>query len=159
MKGYVADIEDLTEEGTDFRKVLYTGQHLQLVLMALKPGEDIGMETHATHDQFFRIEKGRGEAEIDGVTHKIKGGDAVIVPAGARHNLTNTGDKPLRLYTIYGPPNHIDRLVQPMKSDALASTEVFGGVATEAVPVVRGTPPARPDHLPGQGSASATASG
>ena len=131
MKGYVADIEKLTEDNSDFRLVLHTGHHLQLVLMALKPGEDIGMETHATHDQFFRIEKGKGKVEIDGVTHKVKGGDAIIVPAGARHNLTNTGDTPLRLYTLYGPPNHIDGLDQPKKSDAMKSDEVFDGVASE----------------------------
>jgi mannose-6-phosphate isomerase-like protein (cupin superfamily) len=131
MKGYVADIETLTEENTDFRQVLYTGHHLQLVLMALPPGQDIGVETHATHDQFFRIEKGRGQVEIDGVTHKVKSGDAIIVPAGARHNLTNTGEKSLRLYTLYGPPNHVDKLVEKRKADALASREVFDGVASE----------------------------
>lgn len=131
MKGYVADIEKLTEHNADYRQVLYTGPHLQLVLMALKPGEDIGMETHVTHDQFFRIEKGKGTVEIDGITHKIKGGDGIIVPAGARHNLSNTGDTQLRLYTIYGPPNHLDKLNQPKKSDALASTEVFDGAASE----------------------------
>jgi mannose-6-phosphate isomerase-like protein (cupin superfamily) len=99
--------------------------------MTLAPGQDIGMETHATHDQFFRIEKGHGAVEIDGTRHKIKAGDGMIVPAGAKHNLINTGDKSLRLYTIYGPPNHIDKLVQKKKSDAMASTEVFGGVASE----------------------------
>jgi mannose-6-phosphate isomerase-like protein (cupin superfamily) len=131
MKGFVADIETLTEENTDFRQVLYTGHHLQLVLMALTPGQDIGIETHATHDQFFRIEKGHGEVEIDGVARKVKGGDAIIVPAGARHNLTNTGEKTLRLYTLYGPPNHVDKLVEKRKADALASSEVFDGVASE----------------------------
>ena len=131
MKGYVADIEDLTEDNHDFRQVLYTGQHLQLVLMALQPGQDIGSETHATHDQFFRIEKGRGEIVIDGTTTPVKGGDGIIVPAGALHNLRNTGDKALRLYTLYGPPNHIDKLVEKRKSDALASQEVFDGVASE----------------------------
>ncbi len=131
MKGYVANIEDLTEENHDFRQVLYTGQHLQLVLMALKPGQDIGSETHATHDQFFRIEKGRGEIVIDGVTTPIKGGDGIVVPAGAVHNLKNTGDKLLRLYTLYGPPNHIDHLVQGQKAQAEASHEVFDGVPTE----------------------------
>ena len=130
MKGYVADIETLTEDNADFRQVLYTGHHLQLVLMALKPGEDIGMETHATHDQFFRIEKGKGEVEIDGVTHKIKGGDGIIVPAGARHNLTNTGDTSLRLYTIYGPPNHVDQLEQVTKAVAQTSSEHFDGRVT-----------------------------
>jgi mannose-6-phosphate isomerase-like protein (cupin superfamily) len=131
MKGYVANIEVLTEENHDFRQVLYTGQHLQLVLMALEPGQDIGSETHATHDQFFRIEKGRGEIVIDGTTTQVKGGDGIIVPAGALHNLKNIGDKPLRLYTLYGPPNHIDHLVQGEKSQAEASHEVFDGVPTE----------------------------
>lgn len=131
MNGYTADIETLTEENSDFWRVLYTGHHLQLVLMALKPGEDIGMETHKTHDQFFRIEKGHGEVVIDGTRRKVKGGDAIIVPAGALHNLINTGDKPLRLYTLYGPPNHIDGLLEKRKVDAQASTEVFDGVATE----------------------------
>ncbi len=131
MKGYVADIENLTEDNDAFRQVLYTGQHLQLVLMALTPGQDIGSEIHSTHDQFFRIEKGRGEIVIDGITTPVKSGDGIIVPAGARHNLKNTGDKPLRLYTLYGPPNHIDRLVQASKSAAEASHEVFDGVPTE----------------------------
>ncbi len=131
MKGYVAQIEDLTEENHNFRQVLYTGQHLQLVLMALKPGQDIGFETHTTHDQFFRIEKGRGEIVIDGATTPVKSGDGIIVPAGALHNLKNTGDKPLRLYTLYGSPNHIDQLVQANKSMATASHEVFDGGTTE----------------------------
>jgi mannose-6-phosphate isomerase-like protein (cupin superfamily) len=131
MKGYLADIERLTEQNNAFRQVLYTGRHLQLVLMALEPGQDIGLETHKTHDQFFRIEEGDGEVLIDGVTHTIKAGDGIIVPAGARHNLTNTGDRALRLYTLYGPPNHIDKLVQQDKSDAEASTEVFDGVTSE----------------------------
>ena len=131
MKGYVADIETLTEENADFWQVLYTGHHLQLVLMSLLPSQDIGIETHATHDQFFRIEKGKCEVRIDGVARKVKGGDAIMIPAGARHNLTNTGDKPLRLYTLYGPPNHIDKLVEKRKADALASSEVFDGAASE----------------------------
>lgn len=131
MKGYVANIEDLTEGNHNFRQVLYTGQHLQLVLMALQPGQDIGSETHATHDQFFRIEKGRGEIVIDGATTAVKSGDGIVVPAGALHNLRNTGDKALRLYTLYGPPNHIDKLMQKHKSDAEASQEVWGGVASE----------------------------
>ena len=131
MKGYTANIESLTEDNHDFRQVLYTGQHLQLVLMALKPGQDIGSEVHSTPDQFFRIEKGRGEIVIDDTTTPVKSGDGIIVPAGARHNLKNTGEKPLRLYTLYGPPNHVDQLVQARKSDAEASTEVFDGVPTE----------------------------
>jgi len=131
MKGYVADIEKLTEENDDFRQVLYTGHHVQLVLMALKPGEDIGSETHASHDQFIRIEKGKGRAVIDGVSHKIKDGDCIIIPAGAVHNLINTGDKRLHVYTLYGPPHHVDQLVQKEKAEAEASDEEFDGVASE----------------------------
>jgi mannose-6-phosphate isomerase-like protein (cupin superfamily) len=131
MKGFVDNIEDLTEENGDFRRVIYTGRHLQLVLMALKPGEDIGEETHATHDQFFRVEEGNGAIVIDGTSHEIEGGDAIIVPAGARHNLTNTGDEPLKVYTLYGPPNHVDHLVQAKKAMAEASHEQFDGATTE----------------------------
>ncbi|WP_075213947.1 cupin domain-containing protein [Mongoliimonas terrestris] len=131
MKGYVADIETLTEENAAFRRVLYTGHHLQLVLMALKPGEDIGLETHATHDQFFRIEKGKGEIAIDGSTRPVKSGDGIIVPAGALHNLTNTGDKLLRLYTLYAPPEHLEGLTERTKSEAEASTEAFDGAVSE----------------------------
>ncbi len=130
MKGFVADIEELTEENFDFRHVLYTGENLQLVLMSLKPGEDIGSETHATHDQFFRIEKGKGEITIDGATQKVKSGTGVVVPAGAMHNLSNTGDKPMKVYTIYGPPNHLDQLEQKTKSLALSSSEHFDGSVT-----------------------------
>jgi mannose-6-phosphate isomerase-like protein (cupin superfamily) len=98
MKGYVDDIEDLTESNKDFRRVLYTGRHLQLVLMALKPGEDIGEEVHADRDQFFRVEKGKGEVWIDGQRTRIESGDAIVVPAGAKHNVINTGEKSLKLY-------------------------------------------------------------
>jgi mannose-6-phosphate isomerase-like protein (cupin superfamily) len=131
MKGYIADIEKLTEDNSAFRHVLYTGQHLQLVLMALNPGEAIGVETHATHDQFFRIEQGKGTASINGVTHKVKDGDCVIVPAGAVHNLTNTGDQTLRVYTLYGPPEHRDGVIQKTKAEAEASDEAFDGGTTE----------------------------
>lgn len=131
MKGFVADIEDLTEDNRDFRRVLYTGKHLQLVLMALKPGEEIGEEVHADHDQFFRIEKGKGEVWIDGVRTRIKSDDAIIAPAGARHNVINTGDKPLKLYTLYGPPDHRDGIVRTTKAEAEATEEHFDGKTTE----------------------------
>lgn len=131
MKGFVEDIEELTEENQDFRRVLYTGKHLQLVLMALKPGEEIGEEVHEDHDQFFRVEKGQGEVWIDGARTKIKGDDAVIVPAGAKHNVVNTGHKPLKLYTIYGPPEHRDGVVHTTRADALAAEEHFDGGTTE----------------------------
>ena len=134
MQGFVGDIEKLTEENTDFRRVLYTGKHLQLVLMSLKPGEEIGEEVHDTHDQFFRIEKGKGEVLIDGVKTKVKADFAIIVPAGARHNVINTGDKALRLYTLYGPPEHRDAIVRATKAEADASEEHFDGVLTEDGP-------------------------
>lgn len=133
MKGFVADIEHLTNHNVDFRRVLYTGKHLQLVLMTLKPGEDIGEEVHADHDQFFRIETGKGEVWIDGERTGIEDDHAIIVPAGARHNVINTGDKPLKLYTIYGPPDHKDGTVRATKADAAARPEQFEGVTTEAV--------------------------
>jgi len=129
MKGFVENIETLTEDNKDFRRVLYTGKHLQLVLMSLKAGEEIGEEVHDTHDQFFRIEKGKGEVVIDGVKHKVKADDAVIVPAGARHNVVNTGDKSLKLYTLYGPPEHRDGVVHPRKADE--SEEHFDGKTSE----------------------------
>lgn len=131
MKGFVADIEELTEENSDFRRVLYTGKKLQLVLMAIKPGGEIGEEVHEDRDQFFRVEKGKGEVLIDGNRSKIKSDDAIIVPAGARHNIKNTGDKPLRLYTLYAPPEHRDATVHVTKADADASEEHFDGKTTE----------------------------
>ena len=131
MKGFVDDIEDLTESNKDFRRVLYTGKNLQLVLMSLKAGEEIGEEVHAGHDQFFRVEKGKGEVWIDGERTKIKSDDAIIVPAGAKHNVINTGDKALRLYTLYSPPEHRDGIVRATKAEAEASEEHFDGVLTE----------------------------
>ena len=131
MKGFCDDIESLTETNKDFRHVLYTSKHIQLVLMSLKPGEEIGEEVHKDRDQFFRVEKGHGELLIDGETHKIRGGVAMIVPAGANHNVINTGDKALKLYTIYGPPNHVDQLVEKTRAAAVLSTERYEGVTTE----------------------------
>lgn len=129
MKGFVDDIEKLTEENDNFRKVLYTGKHMQLVLMTLQPGEDIGMEVHEGHDQFFRIEDGEGEVIIDGTTTPIEDDDAIIVPAGAEHNVVNTGDEPLRFYTIYSPPEHRDGVLHPTKADE--TEEHFDGKTTE----------------------------
>jgi mannose-6-phosphate isomerase-like protein (cupin superfamily) len=131
MKGFVDDIDRLTVENTDFRRVLYTGKHLQLVLMALRPGEEIGEEVHEDHDQFFRIEKGEGEVWIDGQRTAIKADDAIIVPAGARHNVINTGDETLGLYTVYGPPDHKDGIVRATKAEAEATEEHFDGTTTE----------------------------
>lgn len=131
MKGFVDDIENLTDTNNDFRRVLYTGQHLQLVLMALRPGEDIGEEVHANLDQFFRVESGDGEALIDGKGTKVKSGDAILIPAGARHNLKNTGATSMKLYTLYGPPAHKDRVVRATKADAESIKEHFDGKTTE----------------------------
>jgi mannose-6-phosphate isomerase-like protein (cupin superfamily) len=131
MKGFIGDIEDMTEENRDFRRVLYTGSQMQLVLMALRPGEEIGAEVHEDRDQFFRIEMGNGEVSIDGRVTKIKSDMAIIVPAGARHNIKNTGAEPLKLYTLYAPPEHVDQTVHPTKVAAEAAHEHFDGKTTE----------------------------
>lgn len=133
MKGLVANIEELTQDNSDFRHVLYTGKNLQLVLMSLKPGEEIGEEVHGDRDQFFRIEKGKGEVWIDGNQTKVKSDDAILVPAGARHNIINMGEKPLQLYTLYAPPEHRDGTVQPSKAEAESAKEHFDGKTTEGV--------------------------
>ena len=129
-KGFVQDIEDLAARNEEFRRVLYTAQHCQLVLMALKPGEEIGAEVH-TLDQFFRVEEGTGEAFLDGVTTAIGPGFAVVVPAGTNHNIVNTGGGSLKLYTLYAPPNHRDGVVHHTRQDAEADTEHFDGKTTE----------------------------
>ena len=118
MKGYCDNIEQRTVENEDFRRVLYTGHNLQLVLMTLQAGEEIGEEVHEDRDQFFRIEEGSGAVDIDGVENRVEDDFAVIVPAGARHNVRNTGSQPLRLYTIYAPPEHKDGVVQSTKEEA-----------------------------------------
>ncbi len=131
MKGFVDNIEKLTEENGDFRRVLYTGHNLQLVLMAIRPGGEIGEEVHEDRDQFFRVESGEGEIWIDGACHKVKADDAMIVPQGARHNVVSTGTEPLRLYTIYGPPEHIDGTIHRTREEADAASEHFDGRTTE----------------------------
>jgi mannose-6-phosphate isomerase-like protein (cupin superfamily) len=118
MKGYVDNIERVTVANEDFRRVLYTGKNLQLVLMTLPPGCDIGEEVHDDRDQFFRIEEGRGTIRIDGIDNRVEDDFAVIVPAGARHNVINDGASPLRLYTIYGPPEHRDGVRHKDKAQA-----------------------------------------
>ncbi|MFA6135803.1 MAG: cupin domain-containing protein [Candidatus Paceibacterota bacterium] len=131
MKGYVDNIEKLTLENENFRKVLYTAKNSQLVLMSLLPGEDIGEEVH-TLDQFLRVEAGVGKAVLDGVEHEISDGFAIVVPAGAKHNIINTSsDKPLKLYTIYSPPEHQDGVVRVTKAEAMAQEEHFDGKTTE----------------------------
>lgn len=131
MKGYHDNIERVTEANDKFRKVLYTGHNLQLVLMTLQPGEEIGTEVHDDRDQFFRFEAGRGEVDIDDNTYQVKADDAVIVPQGARHNVRNPGSEPLRMYTIYGPPEHIDGKVHDTPGAARADHEHFDGKTTE----------------------------
>jgi len=130
MKGFVQDIEALALENDEFRRILYTAKHCQLVVMALKPNEEIGAEVH-TLDQFFRVEEGSGQAILDGVPTSIQAGFAVIVPAGANHNIINTGRVPLKLYTLYAPPNHRDGVVHRTRADAEADNEHFDGKTTE----------------------------
>ena len=133
MNGYHDDIEEQTTSNSDFRRVLYTGRHLQLVLMTLQPGDEIGAEVHEDRDQFFRFEEGRGQVDIDDNTYDVVDGSGVIVPAGARHNVRNTGDEPLRLYTLYGPPEHKDGVVQSTKAvaDKRHPQEEWDGATTE----------------------------
>ena len=132
MKGFKSNIEKDTLANRDFRRVLYTGKNSQLVLMSLRPGEEIGDEVHRTVDQFFRFEKGEGIVTIDGAKQKVGDGDAVIVPAGARHNVTNASKTAeLKLYTIYSPPEHQDGTVRKTKADAMAKPEEFDGETTE----------------------------
>jgi mannose-6-phosphate isomerase-like protein (cupin superfamily) len=130
-KGYVDNIEAVTEANEDFRRVLYTGHNLQLVVMTIQPGDEIGAEVHDDRDQFFRIEAGTGEIWIDGVVHQVKEDDGVIVPQGAEHNVKATGSEPLKLYTIYGPPEHIDGTVHKTSADAESEHEHFDGKTTE----------------------------
>jgi len=130
MKGFIQNIEELAVNNEEFRQVLYTAKHCQLVLMALKPGEEIGAEVHQL-DQFFRVEEGSGEAELNGIRTAIREGFAVIVPAGAMHNIINTGTVPLKLYTLYAPPNHRDGVIHHTRADAEADTEQFDGLTTE----------------------------
>ncbi len=131
-KGFKDNIEKLTSENTNFRKVLYSGAHSQLVLMSLLPNEEIGLETHTDNDQFFRFEKGSGKVIINETSYDVADGDAVIVPAGAQHNVINTSStEPLRLYTIYSPAHHKDGITRETKQDAMAHEAEFDGVTTE----------------------------
>ena len=132
MKGFSADIENSTLKNENYRKVLYTGKHSQLVLMCLKPKEEIGMEVHAENDQFFRFEQGQGKCIIDGHEYALKDGSAIVVPAGARHNIVNTSStENLKLYTIYSPPHHKDGIVRSTKAEAESNEAEFDGVTTE----------------------------
>lgn len=132
-RGYCDDIEKVTKENEAFRRVLYTGQNMQLVVMTLQPGEEIGEEVHDDRDQFFRVEEGEGVISIDGKDNAVEDDMAVIVPAGARHNVRNTGDGPLQFYTLYAPPEHKDQVVQATKAEAEArhAEEEWDGGTTE----------------------------
>lgn len=131
MKGYIDNIEKISLENTDFRRVLYTAKHCQLVLMSIGVGEDIGEEIHQEIDQFIRIEAGVGSAVLDGEVSVIGDGSAVVIPAGTKHNIINTGQEPLKLYTLYAPPEHKDGVVRHTKAEAIVSEEHFDGQTTE----------------------------
>ncbi len=132
MKGYITNIEETTKENNNFRKVLYTGKNSQLVVMSIAPGDEIGEEIHDL-DQFIRIEQGEGRAILDGVEHEVKDDFAIVVPAGANHNIINTSEeKPLKLYTVYSPPEHKDKIIHETREDALNDKDDhFDGVTTE----------------------------
>ena len=132
MKGFTINIEKATLENNNFRKVLYTSKHSQLVLMSLRSNEEIGMETHPDNDQFFRFEKGRGKCVIDGNEYEVKDGAAIVVPAGAKHNVINTSDsEELKLYTIYSPAHHKDGIIRATKEEAQDNEAAFEGITTE----------------------------
>lgn len=132
MKGFFSDIEKETLENQNFRKVLYTSKHSQLVLMSLKPKEEIGMEVHEENDQFFRFEKGQGKCIIDGNGYELKDGVAIVIPAGAQHNVINTSEtEDLKLYTIYSPAHHKDGIVRVTKEEAESNEAEFDGKTTE----------------------------
>jgi mannose-6-phosphate isomerase-like protein (cupin superfamily) len=132
MKGFKSNIEKDTIKNKNFRKVLYSSAYSQLVLMSLKPKEEIGAETHPENDQFIRFEGGKGRVEIDGNKYTVKDGDAVVIPAGARHNVINTSaTEDLKIYTIYSPPHHKDQIVRKTKEEAVANEEDFDGKTTE----------------------------
>ena len=128
MKGYITNIEQATKDNTDYRRVLYTSKHSQLVLMCVMPGDEIGTEVHHL-DQFIRIEEGQAKVVLDGVEHEVGADDAIVIPEGTEHNVISTGDVPLKLYTVYSPPEHKDGTVHPTKADE--KEEHFDGVTTE----------------------------
>jgi len=131
MKGFKSNIEKDTLENNNFRKVLYTGKHLQLVLMSLKKDEEIGAEVHLHNDQFFRFESGIGKCIIDGNEYSVKDGDVIVIPAGAKHNVINVGTADLKMYTLYGPPNHENGTIRITKEDAKENDEEFDGKTSE----------------------------
>lgn len=136
MKGFKINIEKATTTNDNFRKVLYTAPHSQLVLMSLRPKEEIGKEVHPANDQFFRVEAGQGKCMIDNNEYELKAGDAIVIPAGAEHNIINTSKiAALKMYTIYSPAHHKDGIVRATKQEAEVNEEEFDGVTSEAVMV------------------------
>jgi mannose-6-phosphate isomerase-like protein (cupin superfamily) len=131
MKGYVANIEALSIENTNFRKVLYTTHNSQLVLMSLLPGEEIGMEVHNDNDQFFRVDEGEGKVIINGIEYAIADGSAIVIPKGTMHNVMNTGTESMKLYTLYMPPHHKDGTVHETKEYAESHEEEFDGITSD----------------------------
>lgn len=132
MKGFKSNIERDTLKNDSFREVIYSGKHLQVVLMSLKPGEEIGLETHKDTDQFFRFEGGHGKCIIDGNEYKLEDGDAIVIPAGSKHNVINTDSvEEFKMYTIYAPPHHKDGLINATKKDAETGDVKFDGITTE----------------------------
>jgi mannose-6-phosphate isomerase-like protein (cupin superfamily) len=152
MKGFYSNIEQETLENTNFRKVLYSANHLQLVLMSLKAGEEIGEEIHPDNDQFFRFESGFGKCVVDGNEYGVKDGDALIVPAGAMHNIINIdGEQDLKMYTIYAPAHHKDGIVRATKEEAEQNEEEFDGITTERMLDSDGQEPKNTDET-GEGA-------
>jgi mannose-6-phosphate isomerase-like protein (cupin superfamily) len=131
MKGFVANIEELSLENDNFRKVLYTSNNSQLVLMSLEVGEEIGEEIHDEEDQFLRVEKGTGKVILEGVVHELVDGSSVVVPKGVKHNIINTGNEAMKLYTLYMPPHHRDGMVHKTKAEAESNEEHFDGITSE----------------------------
>lgn len=131
MKGYKTNIEKDTLDNNNFRKVLYTSKHVQLVLMTLRPGEEIGEEVHDENDQFFRIEEGHGKCIIDGHEYEISDGDAIVIPTGSKHNIINIDKTDLKMYTLYAPPHHKDGILRPTKKEAEENEAEFDGKTTE----------------------------
>ncbi len=132
MKGFKGNIEELVAKNVNFREVIYTAKHSQIVLMNLKPSEEIGMEIHKDSDQFFRFESGQAKVIIDENEYDVNGGDVIVVPAGANHNVINVSSSEfLKFYTIYSPPHHRDKVVHKTKEEALNDSEYFDGVVSE----------------------------
>jgi len=131
MHGHIIDLEQEAKTNQDFRRVVYTAHHSQLVLMSLKPGEEIGMETHPDNDQFLRLDAGEGKVILDGAEYPIKNGYGIVIPAGTEHNIINSGTEPMKLYTLYSPPHHEDGIVRQTKDQAETVPEEFNGETSE----------------------------